>query len=261
MMNTNENDYDVIAPFYDIEHAQFDEDIDLYLNFAELRGGPLLELACGSGRLLLPLARAGYAVTGVDTSARMLDLARKALEAGGLAARCTLAQQDMCALQLGQKFHLAFVALGSFGHLCTRKQQRQALAAIRTHLTAGATFILDISNEDARYMEHMSGQMLHQGSWTLDDGSLLTHFVSPASSTSAHLLELTHFYDRHAQGAAVHRTITRTQLYLFECNETELLLESAGFAVKEVYGGYDLSPYENGSPRMIFIAEARTNQP
>ena len=51
------NDYDLIAPFYDIEHAQFSEDLDMYRNFAELCGGFILELACGSGRVLLPPAR------------------------------------------------------------------------------------------------------------------------------------------------------------------------------------------------------------
>ena len=69
------NDYDLIAPFYDIEHAQFDEDLELYRSFAELCTGPLLELACGSGRLLIPLAREGYTLTGVDTSEKMLSLA------------------------------------------------------------------------------------------------------------------------------------------------------------------------------------------
>ena len=53
------------------------------------------------------------------------------------------------------------------------------------------------------------------------------------------------------------RTITQTQLYLFERNETELLLEQAGLFVKEVYGNYDLSPYEHDTSRMIFVAEAR----
>ncbi len=250
-------DYDLIAPFYDIEHSRFDEDIDLYMNFAELRGGPLLELACGSGRLLLPLAHVGYEVTGVDTSASMLALARLALETEGVAARCELVQQDMCALQLGKKFHMAFIALGSFGHICARKAQQQALAAIRAHLSAGGTFILDISNEDARYMEGMSGQILHQGTWQLDDGSMVTHFISPASSPTMHLLDLTHFYDIHKQSESVRRTITRTQLYLFERNEAELLLEQAGFTVKDVYGNYDLSQYEHDSPRMIFVAEAR----
>lgn len=251
------SDYDLIAPFYDIEHAQFDEDLDMYRNFAELCGGKILELACGSGRLLLPLAREGYTLTGVDTSAAMLELAQHTLEEAGAAERCQLVQQDMCVLQLQEKFRLAMIALGSFGHIVARQQQQQALAAIRRHLSLGATFILDISNEDARYMENLSGQMLHQGTWQQRDGSYVTHFLSPASSNTRHLLELTHFYDVHRQGEAVQRTISQTSLYLFERNEAELLLEQAGFRIKDVYGTYDFGPYEHESPRMIFITEAR----
>ncbi|HEV2662742.1 MAG TPA: class I SAM-dependent methyltransferase, partial [Ktedonobacteraceae bacterium] len=115
------NEYDLIAPFYDIEHAQFGEDLDMYRNFAELNGGKILELACGSGRVLLPLVQDGYAVTGVDTSAAMLAIARARLQESGLSARATLVQQDISALNLGQKFRLAFIALGSFGHIATRK--------------------------------------------------------------------------------------------------------------------------------------------
>jgi ubiquinone/menaquinone biosynthesis C-methylase UbiE len=251
------SDYDSIAPFYDIEHTPFDEDLDMYRNFAELGGGKILELACGSGRLLLPLATEGYMLTGVDTSAAMLELAQQSLAKAGLAGRCQLVQQDMCLLQLPEKFSLAIIALGSFGHIITRVRQQQALAAIRRHLNTGAGFILDISNEDARYMEDLSGQMLHQGTWQQEDGSYVTHFLSPASSTMNHLLDLTHFYDVHRQGEAVQRTVSQTSLYLFERNEAELLLEQAGFRIKNVYGNYDFGPYEHKSPRMIFITEAR----
>jgi SAM-dependent methyltransferase len=251
------NDYDLIAPFYDSEHAQFDEDLDLYRNFAELCSGSLLELACGSGRLLLPLAREGHTLTGVDTSERMLALAQARLQEEHLSSRVTLVQQDMCTLRLPQKYSLAFIALGSFAHLTTRKAQQQALAAVRAHLTKGGTFIVDISNTDARYLEQMSGQLLLQGSWQRDDGSLLTHMVSPASSHTQHLLELTHFYDQHVQGGPINRTLVTTHLYLFERSEMELLLEQAGFVVKDVYGDYDLGPFTLESQRMIFIAEAR----
>jgi hypothetical protein len=85
---------------------------------------------------------------------------------------------------------------------------------------------------------------------------LLTHFVSPTSATDHHLLELTHFYDQHSQGGAVHRTVVTTHLYLFERSEVELLLEQAGFIVKGVYGDYDLGPYQLESTRTICIAEA-----
>lgn len=251
------NEYDLIAPFYDMEHAHFGEDLDMYSNFAELCGGKILELACGSGRVLLPLAQDGYEVTGVDTSAQMLDMARQTLQEAGVAGQCTLVQQDMCTLELGQKFRLAFIALGSFAHITARRRQQQALAAIRAHLSPGATFIVDISNADARYLEGLSGHMLHQGTWHLDDGTLLTHFLSPAASTEQHLLELTHFYDKHKQGGPVQRTTVTTHLYLFERGEMELLLEQAGFAINAVYGDYDLTPYHLESNRMICVAEAR----
>lgn len=251
------NNYDLIAPFYDIEHAQFSEDLDMYRNFAELCGGSILELACGSGRVLLPLACEGYTVTGVDTSASMLALARQRLQTTGAASRITLVQEDICALRLGQKFRMALIALGSFAHIISRKAQQQALAAVRAHLSPGGMFIIDISNADARYMEGLSGHVLHQGTWRRDDSTLLSHFVSPASSSDKHLLELTHFYDSHSQGGTVQRTIATMHLYLFERNEMELLLEQAGFVIKDVYGDYDLAPYQLDSPRMILVAEAK----
>jgi cyclopropane fatty-acyl-phospholipid synthase-like methyltransferase len=251
------NNYDLIAPFYDIEHASFDEDLDMYQNFAELCGGPILELACGSGRVLLPLARHGFEITGVDTSARMLEIAHKRVEEAGLASRCTLIQQDMRTLQTGHKFRLALVALGSFAHITSRKAQQQALAATRSQLVTGGTFIIDISNADARYMEDLGGHVLHQGSWRHEDGTMLTHFVSPAASPDRHLLELTHFYDQHSQGGTLQRTTVTTHLYLFERGEMELLLEQAGFTVKDVYGDHALGPYQLESPRMIFVTEAK----
>lgn len=250
------HEYDLIAPFYDIEHMRFDEDLDLYRNFAELCGGKILELACGSGRVLLPLARAGHELTGVDSSEEMLDLARMRLEEAGVEKRCRLVKQDLCQLHLDQKFRLAFIALGSFAHITSRRAQQQALASVKEHLSPGGTFIIDISNADVRYMEELSGQMLHQGTWRQRDGTMLTHFVSPASATDQHLLELTHFYDQHQQGGEVQRTVVNTFLYLFERNEIELLLEQAGFVVKDIYGDYDLSPFHLESPRLICIAEA-----
>jgi ubiquinone/menaquinone biosynthesis C-methylase UbiE len=251
------NDYDLIAPFYDTEHAQFSEDLDMYRNFAELCGGSVLELACGSGRVLLPLVREGYTVTGVDTSASMLELARQRLQTAGVTSRCTLVQQDICTLHLTQKFRMALIALGSFAHIVSRKDQQQALASVRAHLSRGGVFIIDISNADARYMEGLSGHVLHQGTWRRDDGTMLSHFVSPASSLDKHLLELTHFYDSYSQGGTVQRTVATMYLYLFERSEMELLLEQAGFVIKDIYGDYDLASYQLESPRMIFIAEAK----
>lgn len=249
-------EYDLIAQFYDIEHDRFSEDLDMYSNYAELSGGKILELACGSGRVLLPLAQEGYELTGVDNSEKMLEIAQQRLQEEKLVDHCQLVNQDMRTLQLNQKYRLAIIALGSFGHITTRKDQQSTLAAVRAHLSPGAALIIDISNSDARYMEDLSGHILHQGTWATQDGYHYTHFVSPASSSEKHLLELTHFYERHHQGGPVERTIITTLLYLFERSELELLLEQAGFVIKDIYGDYDLGPFDLDSPRMICVAEA-----
>ncbi len=71
--------YAEIGALYDLEHATFDDDLDLYLNLALVTGDPVLELGCGSGRLLVPLAATGLRVTGLDRSQPMLDRARAAV--------------------------------------------------------------------------------------------------------------------------------------------------------------------------------------
>src|SRR5260221_4348162 len=121
------NDYDRIAPFYDIEHAQFDEDLTLYQDFAALCMGPLLELACGSGRLLLPLAREGYELTGVDTSTAMFNLARQRLQDECLTSHCKLVQQDICTMRLEHQFLMVFIALDSFSHVTMCRHQQLPL--------------------------------------------------------------------------------------------------------------------------------------
>src|SRR5260221_11529545 len=105
------NDYDLIAPFYDIEHAQFDEDLTLYQDFAALCMGPLLELACGSGGLLLPLASGGYELDGVETASDMLYLALQGLQDHGLAFPGNLRQQDIFTMHLEHQVRMAFNAL------------------------------------------------------------------------------------------------------------------------------------------------------
>ncbi len=71
---------------YDLEHAGFDDDIELYLRLAEVVGDPILELGCGTGRVLAPLAKAGFRVTGIDVSRPMLDSRRGAAGCGRVRA-------------------------------------------------------------------------------------------------------------------------------------------------------------------------------
>lgn len=249
------NDYELIAPYYDLEHADYQDDVDLYLNYAAACGSPVLELGCGTGRLLMPLARRGVKLVGVDSSPAMLARARQHLEAQDLLKQVELIEADARALQISQRFRLAFVALNSFAHFITRSDQRAVLGTLHEHLLPGGTLILDLPYADIRRHQQADGQVFHQGTWLDQSRSeLVSHLVAPTTDAAGRILYLTHFYDAHPQGGPLRRTIVQTALALLSPGEAALLVESSGFRVQRLFGDYDLNPCEAESPRLIVIA-------
>src|SRR5215203_5851569 len=93
--STRTNPFDALARYYDWEHADYDVDVPLYQDFARRTGGPILELACGSGRLMAPLLELGDRVVGIDSSGPMLQRAREALDRAGLLRRAALHEADV----------------------------------------------------------------------------------------------------------------------------------------------------------------------
>jgi ubiquinone/menaquinone biosynthesis C-methylase UbiE len=128
-MAKNLDPYAEIAELYDLEHLPYDEDVEFYGSFIEAAGDPVLELACGSGRLLVPIARAGYRVTGLDRSDSMLDRAKSLLNDLSLSGNVTLHQASMedAATAPGGPFGVAIIALNSLMHLTSQSEQRACL--------------------------------------------------------------------------------------------------------------------------------------
>jgi SAM-dependent methyltransferase len=252
--------YDPIAVWYDLEHADFADDLELYLGLAAATGDPILELGCGSGRLLVPLAQAGYRVTGVDTSAVMLARCRATAEKAGVAERVTIIQGDMAAPALAQRdVRLAFVALGSFQHLATLAARRATLAALRAHVISGATLALDLAQAEARRFAQAAetGAVLHIG--TRHDpatGTILTHTAAARYGAEPATLALTHWYDAHPQAGPLTRTCVETTLAQISRGEIELLLAATGWRLRETYGDHTLDPWDDLSPRLIVVAQA-----
>src|SRR5512142_1068607 len=109
----------------------------MYLGFAASVGGDVLEVACGSGRLLVPLAKAGHKISGVDNSSTMLEMAARRIRAARVSTRAALFQGDMRSFEISRSFRMAFVALGSFHHLQSTTDQRSALGQLARHLEPG----------------------------------------------------------------------------------------------------------------------------
>src|SRR5215213_3450413 len=132
--------YAEIPELYDLEHAGFSEDIDLYLRLAEVVGDPILELGCGTGRVLGALAAAGNRVTGVDRSRPMLDRARSALQvqaqSGTDSRGVMLVEGNMTEAERapGGPFGLVIFSLNGLMHLSDSAEQRAALDSARRAL-------------------------------------------------------------------------------------------------------------------------------
>jgi SAM-dependent methyltransferase len=133
-------------PFYSSSRPQIAGDLAFYERIARAIGGPVLELACGTGRIALPLAGAGLHVTGVDRSEAMLRIARGKLAAlsDSVQERVILVNQDMSALNLGRRFGFVFVPFRSFQALVTIDLQRKSLEAICRHLEPNGRLALHL---------------------------------------------------------------------------------------------------------------------
>jgi SAM-dependent methyltransferase len=252
--------YDRIAAWYDLEHAGVTDDLELYLGFAEATGSPILELGCGSGRLLVPLAEAGYAVTGVDSSAAMLERCRERARTAGVAEQVTLVQGDMRHLALpARDYRLAFVALGTFQHLASLADRRAALAAIRAHVIPGATLVLDLAQAEPRRLAALAeaGQIAHIGTWRDPAAdTMLTHTLAARPGPAPATLTLAHWYDVYQQNGPVTRTSVETTLAAISRHEIELLLAATGWRLRQIYGDHQMDDWDESSPRLIAIAQA-----
>lgn len=249
--------YTGIAALYDLEHAAYDEDVDLYLNFALVTGDPVLELGCGSGRLLLPLAEAGHRVTGLDSSAPMLDRAAKLLQQNSLADQVTLHRGDMAGADRapGGPFGIVIVALNGLMHLPTQSAQRAVLTAARRALDPRGQLVLDVLNPTPQLLGALDQGLAHEGSWTDEHGQRVDKFAARRVGTADQTIQTDLWYDCLDPDGRVHRTATSYPMRYLHRTELELMLETAGFAEWQVYGGYELEPFGDASDRLIVTAE------
>ncbi|HLF72586.1 MAG TPA: class I SAM-dependent methyltransferase [Dehalococcoidia bacterium] len=250
--------YSSIADLYDFAYDEYGDDVDFYANLAEAVDGPLLELGVGSGRVAVPLAEAGFDVTGIDVSPSMLVRARARVTAAKPKGRIELVEADMTSFDLKRRFGLVFVAANTFQHLLTLEEQRACLARVAKHIEPGGIFALGVRSPATVSWEEAQGWaplLLH---WTRTDPEtddtimkLCAEQPDPATMTR----KLTYIYDRVSKDGGVRRAVFETELRYSTETELRLLLQEAGLRVTHVYGDYDLTPVGIGE-NLILVARA-----
>ncbi len=250
--------YATLAGLYDLAYGDFDDDVVFYENLARAAEDPILELGVGTGRVAVPLARAGHRVVGIDLSLSMLERARANVAAAGLKrGRVELVEADMTSFSLNECFGFAFVAANTFQHLVSTADQRACARCLAAHLQAGAIVAISVRSPVSVSWEDTGPSPLLLD-WTRTDaatGDLVMKLISSEADPATMTRHLTYVYDRVHDGA-VQRSVFQTRMRYSTQAEIEALLQDAGLRVTHVYGDYDLSPVGQDTDNLIFVARA-----
>lgn len=224
------------------------DDLPFYLAEARKAGDPVLELACGTGRLTIPLAKKGVDIVGVDVAGPMLDRARAKAAAEGVGVRFVRA--DVRKLALKRKFRLIFIAFNSMQHLHDRVSLERFLSGVRGHLAPGGRFILNVFNPDPRILVRDTEELIPIG-----------YYKDPAAGKDI-LVNERYSYDRASQIARITwhykagrraAGARRLNMRCFFPQELDALLHYNDFKIVKKFGEFDRSPFKSDSPRQIVI--------
>jgi len=248
--------FDRFARFYDADYRYYEDDLQLIVDLAQDFGDPVLELGCGTGRVLVPLAAVGHTVTGVDISPALLDVARGKLDGAPLPGRVTLVEGDMEQVNLPeQHFSCAFCVSNTLMHCSSQAAQLAVLRNAYCHLRPGGALLLDLFNPDVARLVAVNGLNELADTWE-DEGSGAQVFKwSVRTLDWAEQLQDTLFiYEEIFPDGRVQRTPCPFSLRFLWRGEGELMLAAAGFRVDAVWGDFDCTPYSSASERLIFLA-------
>jgi SAM-dependent methyltransferase len=226
-------------------------EVPFLLEQARRFGGPVLELACGTGKLLEPLAQAGFAATGVDMSEPMLAEARRKSHAAGSATRYVHA--DIRQFSLGERFAFIFIAGNSICHLLDIGSFDACMARVREHLTEGGRFLIDV------FVPSLPGLMIdptvRQKLTTYDHPDGTGQVVVTHTGTYDAITQIKSSRTFHRLPGEPSEREGSLVLKMYFPQELQAVLKHNGFRIVEAYGNHDGSALASGSPRQIYILD------
>jgi SAM-dependent methyltransferase len=247
--------YDTIARFYDAIHANLTEDIPFVVAQADRTGGPILELGCGTGRLLIPLAQAGYAVTGIDNADAMLERAATRLAAldADTSQRVTLHKADMRSFSLSAPpFALALISYNTALHLPPARLT-SALHAIHRHVAPDGMLIIDSTNPFLLANVENSETFEPEATW-IDDAldATITQLTRMNLDDAAQTLTVDWRFEVDGATPAVYEASERFH-YHFP-HWLQMQCAATGWRVTNLYGDYAATAFAEESERLIVRA-------
>ena len=257
--------YDTFAEIYDFQRSGSGPDIDFYVEEARKAKGPVLEIACGTGRVAIPIARQKIMTFGIDASSKMLDKAREKLEREPeLEKYLTLVHADMRDFALDEKFGLIIIPNRSFLHMLTVGDQKKALVNIRNHLADDGRFILNFFNPDLNMIASQSAssprnRIKRSGQFTDErTGNLVYSWETGSHDAHRQIINVLNTYEEvDKEGVVIRRYHKPLKLRWIYRYEMQHLLELTGLEVEALYGWFDRREFDKDSREMIWVAKKR----
>jgi len=232
------------------------EDVEFFRDAIRDGGEPALEVACGTGRLLVPFAREGLDVEGLDLSAEMLGICRWKAEAAGM--QITLHRAAMEDFALDRRFRTIFVPFGSFMLLDDLDKARNALSCFRAHLEEGGRVLIPLH---LPWLHDVGVEPAPPGEWRLrrvatrpEDDAVVRCFEHTTFDFGRQVQDVRLRFEVVLGGEAIEQETSEQRLLWYTQEQFAGLLDEAGFSDVAVLEGYTWKPAETDSPSFLFVA-------
>jgi SAM-dependent methyltransferase len=252
--------YHVIAKYYDAAYAAKQDLVDLpfYLDLAEQSRGPVLEIACGTGRVLLPIARKGIEICGVDNSQPMLDVLNQNLASESQVVRdkITVHQGDMRTFRLNLKFPLVMIPFRPMQHMFTVEDQIAALKTAAAHLTDTGILAFDVFYPKFDMIWTRVGEEVAEMEWTppSDPTKLVRRFFrKDAIDKINQIFSFTFIFRTYQSGDLILEETEAFRLCYYTYPHLRALFLLAGLEPVAEYGSFAKTPLDNSAEQMIFL--------
>lgn len=256
-----DNTFQQSAAYYDIDQRpDHDDDIPFYMEQARHFGSPVLELACGTGRIAIPLAQQNIPVVGVDISKAMLSVFENKLKelSYDTQKNITCKQGDMTNFSFDTLFSLILLPFHSFQALTSDEQVKNCLACIHHHLTDEGAFIINVFHQPTDIAEHWKkGLETLETATFLDNGEFVAHYtVFHDLDTQHQIMHYDDLYRVYQEENAPKEYRDNMHIRYYYGDDLRQRLLEAGFTIKKEFGWYDGSPVEE-EQELIFICQKR----
>jgi len=221
-------------------------------------GGPVLEIGCGTGRVLLPIAREGIEIEGVDNSGPMLAGLRKHLgeESSDVRARVKLHVDDMRSFRLGCEFPLVTIPFRPMQHMHTLVDQVAALKTAVAHLTDGGHLVFDVFYPRFELIPAGNGEEILELEWHLDDNPqkiVRRSFRKESYDKIAQTFSATFLYRTYYDEKLVKEEAEPLKMSYYTYPQMQALFAISGLEIVEQYGSFKKAPLDNDATDMVFV--------